>query len=397
MSVIISIGRQPDNDIIISETYISAIHAQLIMDTEGQWFIHDLESTNGTFVNGDRISGSARISENDQILIGGSVLSWQHIYQQYKKPSPEKQPAVKKYFSYLAGAAAVMIVFILFYLFNENTTYAATTTAINRWDESNPKGKKDLTQAIRYDLSCVTLADNKKVNTVANKVDSLYESYINNLDVPVSLDDEIEFGNKHHEELLKGSQLLNNSDSKHLENIVAQLSKKITNPRGFTYKVFLIDSKDVNSWTSGGRIYFTTGMLAFTRNDDEIAGILGHEIYHNELGHINKKLKVQKAAIQQFGNKKGGLISNINSIISTPFGKKDEAYCDLEGVDIIIAAGYNPCKVIDLWKRMGAQEETYDDFSNFLRSHPYASVRAGCIQNHLQTNYHIDCARYQAK
>jgi Zn-dependent protease with chaperone function len=396
MAVIISIGRQPDNDIVLSETFISANHAQLIMDADGRWFIHDLRSSNGTFVNGERITEPTLIFENDQILLGGSLLPWKNIYQQYKQPVVVKKPFVKKYFSYIAGAAAALIIVLSFYLYNENFTYASSTAAnkLSSNDQGQKKNGQDVVpQQIKYDLSCVSLADNKKVNTIANQVDSIYESYIGNLNVPVSLEDEIEFGNKHHEELLKGSQILTNADSKHLENLLAQLVKRISQPRGFTYKIFLIDSKDINSWTSGGRIYFTTAMLAFTQNDDEIAGILGHEINHNELYHINKKLKVQKAAVEKYGGQKGGLISTINSIISSPFGKKDEAYCDLKGIDIIMAAGFNPCNVIELWKRMGQKEETYDPYSNFLRSHPYAAIRVTCIQNHLQTNYHIDCTK----
>lgn len=400
MAVIISIGREPDNDIVMGETYISGKHAQLIMDADGRWFIHDLLSLNGTFVNGERITAPTPIQEHDEILLGGSLLPWQDIYQQYKQPAVIKRSFSKKYFSYIAGAAAALIIVVLFYLLNEHAGYASPVTA-NQLTTGDPDTKKNenetLPQEIKYDLSCVSLADNQKVNTLANKADSLYRLTLDNLTVSVSLEDEIEFGEKHHEELLKGSTVLTNTDSKHIESIVTQLVKKISKPRGFTYKVFLIDSKDINSWTSGGRIYFTTGMLAFTQNDDEIAGILGHEIYHNELYHINKKLKVQKAAIQNLGDKRGGLLSGITSIISSPFGKKDEAYCDLKGIDIITAAGFNPCNVIELWKRMGSKEGAYDPYSNFLRSHPYAAIRAGCIQNHLQTNYRIDCAHYGGK
>lgn len=395
MAVIISIGRNPDNDIVISESYISANHAQLIMDTEGKWFIHDLQSSNGTFVNGERITGTTPLDKDDQVLLGGSLLPWKQIYQQYHQPVRVKQPVQKKYFSYIAGAAAVLLIVLALYLVNENFSYAATTTNKSTGRDSGDRKNTtdDVPPKIQYDLSCIALADNQRANSIANRVDSIYEMYVSNLDVSVTLEDEIEFGNKHHEELLRGSQILENADSRHLESILAQLVKKIPDPRGFTYKVFLIDSKEINSWTSGGRIYFTTGMLAFTRNDDEIAGILGHEIYHNELGHINKKLKVEKAAIQRYGNQKGGIITAINNIATTPFGKKDEGNCDLHGIDIITAAGFNPCNVIELWKRMGAKEDAYDPYANFLRSHPYASVRATCIQHHLQTNYHIDCTR----
>lgn len=395
MAVIISIGRNPDNDLVINESFISAHHAQLIMDTEGKWFIHDLQSSNGIFVNGERITGATRVNEHDQILLGGHLLPWKQLYCQYNQPVMKKQPVTRKYFSWLAGAAAVLLILLVLYLVNENFSYAsAATNLINSKDSGKTTNAVDaVPKQIQYDLSCIALADNQQANSIANRVDSIYEMYVNSLDITVSLQDEIEFGNQHHEELLRGSRILENTDSRHLENILAQLVKKIPDPRGFVYKVYLIDSKEINSWTSGGRIYFTTAMLAFTRNDDEIAGILGHEIYHNELFHINKKLKVEKAAVQRYGNQRGGIIATINNIATTPFGKKDEGNCDLHGIDIITAAGFNPCNVVELWKRMGAKEEAYDPYANFLRSHPYASVRATCIQHHLETNYHINCTR----
>ncbi len=64
------IGRRPDNDIPISNIMISGHHAHLIQS--GTMFtIKDLNSTNGTFVNGKRISDCVELSHYDQISLGG--------------------------------------------------------------------------------------------------------------------------------------------------------------------------------------------------------------------------------------------------------------------------------------------------------------------------------------
>ncbi|RJQ41715.1 MAG: FHA domain-containing protein [Nitrospiraceae bacterium] len=68
----VTIGRNPGNDIHIDNLAVSGFHAKLI-NRGGKFFIQDLNSTNGTFVNGKRISESA-LSSNDDIVIGKHSL-----------------------------------------------------------------------------------------------------------------------------------------------------------------------------------------------------------------------------------------------------------------------------------------------------------------------------------
>ena len=67
------VGRDPAADLVISETEVSSRHASLIPSEEGI-AIKDLESTNGTFVNGDRVSGTRQLVVGDLIQVGGTVL-----------------------------------------------------------------------------------------------------------------------------------------------------------------------------------------------------------------------------------------------------------------------------------------------------------------------------------
>jgi hypothetical protein len=406
MSIIITIGRSPDNDIVLPEGYISGHHAQLIHDDDGKWFIHDLQSANGIFVNGDKVVSPVELNEHDEVLLGGSLLNWKGIYNRYKTPvTPAKSTYRSKRMHYVIGLSAAVVIFGGFFLVNEfffNSAKAggnnnkngsaidstgSQNKTINNNDEQNIKRPKPIT----YDLSCVTYATDSRIDNLANKLDSIETSYINKSPVTVSLEEEIKFGDDSHEELLKGSHVLNNEDSRHLQDILSKLVRQIPNPRGFNYKFFLIGSKEINSWTCGGRIYFTTAMLAFTADEDEIAGILGHEINHNELYHINDMLRAQKIAFEKFGNKTGNAIFSVNKILSSPFGKKDESLCDLHGEDLLIGAGYNPCHVVQLWNRMAGQENEHTAIDNFIRSHPYAATRIECIRNHLKVNYDITC------
>jgi len=68
----IIVGRSSDLDMVLVEDMVSRKHARIQMQQDQIW-IEDLGSTNGTFVNGEKIK-RARLKEGDRVLIGTSIL-----------------------------------------------------------------------------------------------------------------------------------------------------------------------------------------------------------------------------------------------------------------------------------------------------------------------------------
>ncbi|MEI7892346.1 MAG: FHA domain-containing protein [Myxococcales bacterium] len=68
----IFVGRSSELDMVLVEDMVSRKHARITVQTDQIW-IEDLGSTNGTFVNGEKIK-KARLKEGDRILIGTSIL-----------------------------------------------------------------------------------------------------------------------------------------------------------------------------------------------------------------------------------------------------------------------------------------------------------------------------------
>lgn len=64
-----SIGRQPDNDVVVDEDSVSARHARLV-PREGHWWIEDLGSTNGTWVNDRHVVQPRLLKSGDLIQLG---------------------------------------------------------------------------------------------------------------------------------------------------------------------------------------------------------------------------------------------------------------------------------------------------------------------------------------
>ena len=56
-----------------------------------------------------------------------------------------------------------------------------------------------------------------------------------------------------------------------VQNVLKKLNVNISSPRGFHYKIYLIDTAILNAFTFGGKIFITTKMLTFCKNNDELA------------------------------------------------------------------------------------------------------------------------------
>jgi len=67
------VGRSPSCDLSLREKSISAKHARLFFKNR-QWWLTDLDSTNGTFLNGERISEPVVVVKGDIIRIGS--MEW---------------------------------------------------------------------------------------------------------------------------------------------------------------------------------------------------------------------------------------------------------------------------------------------------------------------------------
>lgn len=64
-----TIGRHPDNTFAIDDDFVSGAHAEILFEG-GRWWLQDLDSTNGTLVNGQPVRNRVRITGGDMIQFG---------------------------------------------------------------------------------------------------------------------------------------------------------------------------------------------------------------------------------------------------------------------------------------------------------------------------------------
>ena len=69
----ITIGRADDSTLVLTDDYASARHARLVPH-EGQWLIEDLGSTNGTYLDRDKVTGPTIVPPGAAIRIGKTAI-----------------------------------------------------------------------------------------------------------------------------------------------------------------------------------------------------------------------------------------------------------------------------------------------------------------------------------
>ncbi|MDR3690427.1 MAG: M48 family metalloprotease [Fimbriimonas sp.] len=144
------------------------------------------------------------------------------------------------------------------------------------------------------------------------------------------------------------------------------------------YSFDVIDSKEVNAFAlPGGSTFFFTGLLDRIKTEDELAGVLGHELTHVRKQHWayayadserrNLGLTVLLMAVRANSNiaNLAGLTNEV--VFDLPFSRKHETEADDGGFDASIAAGYNPEGLADTFEMLrqvvkdGAPPEFFSD------------------------------------
>ncbi len=85
---VITIGRSTENDVVINDPKVSRHHFQVIQHDDGHYTLSDFGSTNGTYVNGQKIRGEVYLHENDIVRVGNTTVPWRLHFPPEQGPTP---------------------------------------------------------------------------------------------------------------------------------------------------------------------------------------------------------------------------------------------------------------------------------------------------------------------
>jgi pSer/pThr/pTyr-binding forkhead associated (FHA) protein len=73
MDAEMTIGRAPGCAVVVTDTFASQLHAR-IFERDGVWYVEDLGSRNGTWVNRTQVHGPTKLEPGDRVKVGDTVL-----------------------------------------------------------------------------------------------------------------------------------------------------------------------------------------------------------------------------------------------------------------------------------------------------------------------------------
>ena len=170
----------------------------------------------------------------------------------------------------------------------------------------------------------------------------------------------------------------------------------------FTWHFHIIEDKAVNAFSlPGGQVYINSGLLKDVRSDDELAGVLGHEMTHSAhhhiqaLSHEQSKMSTEMMAgllaailahvpTQDIGNLAAGAQYTQLGIMNTKYSQAAERDADHGGTIMMAKAGFNPVGMLTFMQRLGDFEDASPKIEmGILQDHPEAADRVASISREL--------------
>jgi predicted Zn-dependent protease len=186
----------------------------------------------------------------------------------------------------------------------------------------------------------------------------------------------------------------------YVQAIGSRLIEQINQPL-FEYSFELVDMPEPNAFAlPGGYIFVSRGLLCVANTEDELAGVIGHEIVHSENRHSVKQMKrsIFPALLQLPGAIVGTVVSeDLGNLINIPvsagsellhskYSRNHEKEADQLGIRIVAAAGYDPAHLATILTNLSREVETIsgekEKFSYF-DSHPFTPNRVSYIEKEV--------------
>ena len=192
-----------------------------------------------------------------------------------------------------------------------------------------------------------------------------------------------------------------------LEKVIRSIGNKLVNalnkkPEEFKFVFHLMDTEEPNAFAlPGGHVYVTRGILPIVQTEDELAGIIGHEIIHVVNRHSVRQFhrEIFPAVLKIPGNLINAItFSHLGNIINVPidfltkpfiakYSRKHESEADEEGIQLAMRAGYKPGALADVLARLSKSIEAITgeaEKRSYLADHPYTPKRVEDIEKQLK-------------
>ncbi len=170
----------------------------------------------------------------------------------------------------------------------------------------------------------------------------------------------------------------------------------------FDFKFYVINELDPNAFAvPGGYIFINTGLITLAENEQEIAGVLAHEISHVTQRHVAQMIeKSKRLSIATLGAMLAGMLAGRGGAgsaaavamaqgtagaLTLKYSREIEQDADQHGLNLLIKAGYDPDGMINFFKRLQKVSLAMaPKVPAYLLNHPAIENRISLLENILQ-------------
>ena len=214
---------------------------------------------------------------------------------------------------------------------------------------------------------------------------------------------DVEIGRQSAAEAEKQLPMLGDSAAdRYVDGIVQTLAAQAPGAK-YPYRAKAVNDPSINAFAlPGGPLYVNRGLIEAARSEDELAGVMAHEVAHVALRHGTHQ--ASKAYLAQAGlGILGGLLGQDSAntaqvvnviggvglnVLFLKYSRDAESEADATGAQIMARAGYDPAAMADFFELLRQKEGSSGSVATFFSDHPAPADREARIRQIASTLPH---------
>ena len=197
----------------------------------------------------------------------------------------------------------------------------------------------------------------------------------------ISTNNEKKFGELIIQQIKSSKDYVNNDSLYIIVNSIKDricISNKI---KGKTIKIHIIESNEINAFALPDRnLVIYSQLIVDSKNPEELAGVMAHEIAHMEQGHVMKKV-VKEIGLSLLatiigGNSGGEILKEATQTLSSKaYDRSLETEADAMAVKYLVNANIDPVNFSTFLFRLSTTENDMPSAFNWINTHPESKER----------------------
>lgn len=208
------------------------------------------------------------------------------------------------------------------------------------------------------------------------------------------LNKEQKLGKKLSENIEKKHEVIEDSQKNSLIRQIGNKLAKVSELKGMNYHFKILNIEGPNAFSiPGGYIYVTYDLFDYIQSDDELAGILAHEIAHVIHNHALKQTRdntkftlLTILAVLLTREPDVGVLGKLTAItLLNQYSREYEEEADLTAINLLIKAGHNPVGFLTFLERLYTREMFKPEVNlGIFQTHPETENRINYVKDKLK-------------